>query len=156
MRETVILAILACLAFGQAANQAEVQLQAAIQAEVIDGDLKTAIERYQRIVATFPSERPVVAKALVRMGQCYDRLGDAQAREARRAYERVVREFADQKEAAELARTLLAAQTAGRHDGRAVSPRSRCGCSPRLPMPSLAPRRWTAGTSPTRTSAAIG
>jgi len=113
MRETVILAILACLAFGQAANQAEVQFQAAIQAEVIDGDLKTAIERYQRIVTTFPSDRPVVAKALVRMGQCYDRLGDAQAREARRAYERVVHEFADQKETAELARTLLAATDRG-------------------------------------------
>jgi Tol biopolymer transport system component len=106
MKQILILAILACLVAGQGSNQAEVQLQAAIKAEVFDGNLKAAIERYQRIIATFGTDRPVVATALIRMGQCYEKLGNA---EARKAYERVVREFADQKEAVEQARALLAA-----------------------------------------------
>ena len=90
------------------ADQAEVQLKAAITKETVDGDLKAAIELYRKIAQS--SNRPVAARALIRMGQCYEKLGDAQAREARKAYERVVREFADQKDAAEQARALLAAR----------------------------------------------
>ncbi len=70
-------------------------LQAAIKAEMVDGDLKGAIELYRKLAAG--GDRGVAAKALVRMGQCYEKLGDAQARQA---YDRVVRDFADQKEAA--------------------------------------------------------
>jgi Tol biopolymer transport system component len=88
----------------QKADQADVQLKAAIQKEVVDGDLKGAIELYNKVAQS--SNRAVAARALVRMGQCYEKLGDA---EARKAYERVVREFADQKEAVEQARALLAA-----------------------------------------------
>jgi Tol biopolymer transport system component len=117
MKRLLLLAVLACLVAGQrsqplagqGANQAEVELQAAIKAEVFDGNLKTAIERYQRIITTYATDRPVVAQALVRMGQCYERLGDQQAGEARKAYERVVREFADQADVAAQARVKLAA-----------------------------------------------
>ena len=109
MKSILMLAVLALVVGGQAANQAEVQLQAAIKAEVFDGNLKVAIERYQEIITTFRSDRPIVAKALVRMGQCYEKLGEAQASEARQAYERVVRDFADQTDAAQEARALLAA-----------------------------------------------
>jgi Tol biopolymer transport system component len=109
MKSILMLAVLALVVAGQGANQAEVQLQAAIKAEVFDGNLKVAIERYQEIITTFRSDRPVVAKALVRMGQCYEKLGEAQASEARQAYERVVRDFADQTDAAQEARALLAA-----------------------------------------------
>jgi Tol biopolymer transport system component len=118
MKQILMLAVLALVVGGQGANQAEVQLQAAIKAEVFDGNLKAAIERYQEIVTKFPGDRPVVAKALVRMGQCYEKLGEAQTSEARKAYERVVREFGDQKEAAEQARVLLAA---GSRDRRAAT-----------------------------------
>ena len=69
-------------------------LQAAIKTETVDGDLKGAIEQYRKLADG--SHRAVAAKALVRMGQCYEKLGDAQARQA---YDRVVRDFADQKEA---------------------------------------------------------
>ena len=48
----------------------------------------------------------MAAKALLRMGQCYEKLGEAQARQA---YDRVVREFADQSEVVEQARVRLAA-----------------------------------------------
>ncbi len=104
----VVIAVLALpAAVAQKADQADVQLKAAIQKEVVDGDLKAAIELYNKVAQS--SNRAVAARALVRMGQCYEKLGKAQASEARKAYERVVREFADQKEAVEQARALLAA-----------------------------------------------
>jgi len=97
----------AALAAGFPANQAkddraEVALQAALKKEAVDGDLKGAIELYQKIAQS--TNRAAAAKALVHMGQCYEKLGDA---EARKAYERVVREFADQREAAQEARKHL-------------------------------------------------
>ena len=104
---TVFLA--AFLAAGQKNDQAELALKAAIKTETVDGNLKGEIEQYKKIANG--SNRAVAAKALIRMGQCYDKLGDA---EARKAYERVVREFFDQKEAVEQARALLAASTRDR------------------------------------------
>jgi Tol biopolymer transport system component len=85
-------------------GQAEVELQAAIRMETVEGNMKGAIEAYKKLADG--ADRAVAAKALVRLGQCYEKLGDA---EAGKAYERVVREFADQKEAVEKARALLAA-----------------------------------------------
>jgi Tol biopolymer transport system component len=94
---------------GQQKDRTEVDLQAAIRMETVEGDLKGAIEAYKKIAEA--GNRAVAAKALIRMGQCYEKLGDA---ESRKAYERVVREFADQKEAVEQARALLAANGRGR------------------------------------------
>jgi len=91
-------------AFQAKADPAEVALQAAFKAETVDGDLKGAIALYRKLAAG--GNRAVAAKALVRMGQCYEKLGDA---EARAAYDRVVREFADQKEPVAAAQARLAA-----------------------------------------------
>src|SRR5512139_2747733 len=113
MKQILMLSVVAFLAAGQGANQAEVQLQAAIKAEVVDGNLKAAIDRYKQIIATYGGERAVVAKALVRVGQCYEKLGEANAREAQKAYEQVVREFGDQTEMAAEARNRLAALKPG-------------------------------------------
>jgi Tol biopolymer transport system component len=106
-----LLAALLCAALpaGFSANQAkddraEVALQAAIKKETIDGDLKGAIEQYQKIAQS--TNRAVAAKALLRMGQCYEKLGNT---EARSAYERLVREFGDQAEIVAQARVRLAA-----------------------------------------------
>jgi len=85
-------------------DRAEVALQAAIKKEMVDGDLKGAIEQYTKIAQS--GNRAAAARALVRMGQCQERLGEA---EARKAYEKVVREYADQTEAAAEARTRLVA-----------------------------------------------
>ena len=90
-------------------NRAEVALQAAIKIETIDGDLKAAIEAYRKVAATYEGDRPVAARALVRMGQCYEKLGEAQAKEARAVYGRVVRDFADQADVVAPARVRLAA-----------------------------------------------
>ncbi|MEZ5398949.1 MAG: hypothetical protein R2729_04715 [Bryobacteraceae bacterium] len=100
IRVWVLLAAVAGLAFGQA----EKMLEAARQKEVVDGDLKAAITQYEQLARG--SNRAVAAKALVRLGQCYEKLGST---EARNAYERVVRDFAEQKDAASQARARLAA-----------------------------------------------
>ena len=105
---------------------AEAQLQAAITKETVEGDLKGAIEQYQKLADS--NNHAVAAKALLSLGQCYEKLGDT---EARKAYERVVREFSDQKETAATAQARLAA-LAGAAAGSGVS--------------TLAVRRVWAGT----------
>ena len=86
------MAMLAPVLAGQqkAAADVEVQLKAAMQKELVDGYLKGAIELYQTIVAGAGGSRAVEAKALLAMGQCYEKLGSA---EAQKAYERVEREL---------------------------------------------------------------
>ena len=90
----------------QASRSAEVQLKAALHKEQVEGDLKGAIEQYKKIAAQPGAGRATVATALLRMGQCYEKLGNA---EARTAYERLVRDFADQAEIVAQARVRLAA-----------------------------------------------
>ncbi len=82
----------------------EIELQAAIRTETVDGDLKDAIKQYRAIVAKYNNDRAVTAMALVHMAECYQKMGDA---ESRRIYQQVLREYADQKEAAALARARL-------------------------------------------------
>ncbi len=106
------LAVMAVLAVAQAPaapqdqDKAEVALKAAMDKEILDGNLKAAIEQYRKIAVTYRGNRSVAARALLQLGQCYEKLGDA---EARKAYEGVVRDFGDQKDLVETARTRLAA-----------------------------------------------
>lgn len=112
----VILLTVAVVAAPRQSGSAEKQLEAAIHQEVVLGDLKAAIEQYKKVAQS--GNRAAAAKALVRMGECYEKLGDA---EARKAYERVVREFGDQREAAETARARLAADRESRPAGGIVA-----------------------------------
>ena len=91
------------LLLAQAPRTADVQFKAAQHKEEVEGDLKGAIEQYQKIAQS--GDRVLAAKALIRMAECYQKLGDA---ESQKIYERVVREFADQVESAVTARTRLA------------------------------------------------
>ena len=104
-------------------NKAEVALQAAIKTETVDGDLKGAIEQYKKIAALPGAGRAVVATALLRMGQCHEKLGDADTQEARKAYEQVVREYADQAGIVAQARVRLAALGGPRGGGGLVTRR---------------------------------
>ena len=82
-----------------------VELQAAIRTETVLRDLKKAIAQYQQIVDKYAkSDRAVAADALVRMADCHQKLGDQQAI---RLFERVMREFGDQKTAVEFASARL-------------------------------------------------
>ncbi len=105
----VVLAGAAVLAFAapqQEQKQAELLLIEAINKELVEGDLQQALELYKQVISKFSSERPVVARALLRLGEGYEKLGNPEAREA---YERLLREYADQVEQAAVARTRLAA-----------------------------------------------
>jgi len=106
----IVLAVLALVVAAgvapRAQSKAELALKAAMDKEVVDGDLKGAIELYRKIAQG--SDRAVAARALVRIGQCYEKLGDTEMIEARKAYEQVVREFGDQAEIAAQARARLA------------------------------------------------
>jgi len=100
----VTLWVMAALAATPAAQvRADVALRAATELETVKGDLHQAIDAYKRIVDGYPSDRAVRAQALVRMADCYQKLGDAQAKST---YERVIREFADLPAAAEARASL--------------------------------------------------
>jgi Tol biopolymer transport system component len=64
--------------------------------ETTQGDLRAAIETYRKVVTQAGSNRSLAAQALLRIGECHTKLGDAQARQA---YEQVVRDFGDLPEA---------------------------------------------------------
>jgi len=87
----------------QAPPSAGVLLQAGIEKEEVDGDLKAAMEIYQNVAADNSASRDVRARALLRLAECDEKLG----RQARQVYEQIVRDFADQPAAAQ-ARTRLA------------------------------------------------
>lgn len=86
-----------------AQDRSDVALRAAMETETVKGDLKAAIEQYRRI-ASQTRDRAIAATALVRMAECYQKLGDAQARSI---YERIARDYADQKDAVAIARARL-------------------------------------------------
>ena len=79
------------------------QYQEALRLEEIKGDLKGAIELYRKLAQD--TDRAIAAKALVQMAGCYEKLGQI---DARQAYERVAKEFADQIEPVAYARVRLA------------------------------------------------
>ena len=88
--------------------QADVTLQRAIRKETLEGDLKGAIALYEKTVSEARNDRAVAAKALIGMAECHQKLGDS---ESQKIYERVLREYGDQKEAAEVARKKIGEKT---------------------------------------------
>lgn len=84
----------------------EVLLQRAMRLERVEGDLSAAIDLYKEVVTRAGKNRGAAAKALLRLGECYEKQGNS---EARKSYQRVVSEFSDQAEQARLARIRLSA-----------------------------------------------
>ena len=79
------------------------QLAAARHKATVEGDLKGAIGLYRQIVAGANDNRALAAQALLGMAECYQRLGDA---EARKIYEEILRK-SGQQNAANVARERL-------------------------------------------------
>lgn len=104
MKAILIGTLAAILAAGAQSNEAERQLKAATNAELVNGDLKMAIKQYGEIAAKYKNDRAVAAMALVRMAEAYQKMGDA---ESQRIYRRVLSEYADQKDLAKVARDRL-------------------------------------------------
>jgi len=90
----------------QAPASPGVLLQGGIEKEEADGDLKSAMEIYQRVAADNSASRDVRARALLRLAECDEKLG----RHAKQVYEQIVRDYGDQPAAAQ-ARTRLALLT---------------------------------------------
>ena len=91
---------------GYAQQTAEQLYQSGLYKEEINGEMDAAIKIYETIINQFPENRSVAAKAMLHFGICKERLG---MKEATVAYERVVREYADQQETVAEARVRLAA-----------------------------------------------
>lgn len=89
---------------------AEGLYEAALLKKEAQGDLQGAIQLFQKILKTFPDKREVAAKAQFQIGICYEKLGTA---EAVKAYELVLKNYADQPELVAAARERLAALRQG-------------------------------------------
>lgn len=87
----------------QQAN-AETALRAAIETETVKGDVQAAIAMYKQIVERHKANRAVSARALLQLANAYRAQGD---RQARSVFERLVRDYADQTDAADAARKFL-------------------------------------------------
>jgi hypothetical protein len=83
---------------------AEQRLEAAIQREIVLGDLKGAMTQYQSVIHEDAS-KPSVSRALYRYARCLEKL--ERRTEAHDVYARLIKDFSDQPEAA-LTRARLA------------------------------------------------
>jgi outer membrane protein assembly factor BamD (BamD/ComL family) len=109
-RLALALGIAALLFVPARAQNLEADLQRAIQKETVSGDLKAAIEDYRKIADRAGANKTLAAQALLHMAECHQKLGDA---EARAIYERIVRDFGDQKDVAALATARILQSTTG-------------------------------------------
>jgi len=100
----ITLAVLSVTAFSQRDKDAETLYQRGLHFEEVRGELKEAIAVYEKLVKEFPDVRKVVAKAILHIGACYEKMGQ---KEAQKAYRRVIDEFSDQRETAAEARARL-------------------------------------------------
>lgn len=98
------LVLLVAVAITQERRPQEVALQAAIRTETVDGNLESAIKQFADIAEKYKSDRSTAATALLHLAGVYQKRGDAQAKAI---YERIVREFADQRDVATQARARL-------------------------------------------------
>jgi len=101
---STIILLLLFKGVGMAQQNPQVLFQAGLYAEEVQGDLEKAISYLQKVVQNFPDHRSIAANALLHIGFCYEKLGQDKAREA---YHKIVTEYPDQREIAEIARDRL-------------------------------------------------
>jgi len=88
------------------AQEAEQRYQEALfQMEGL-GNFPAAIEKFEKLAADFPENKPLAARALLMVGRCHEKLGRA---EAVNAYNRIIEQYGDQLEAVTEARARLLA-----------------------------------------------
>jgi len=78
--------------------------QKGLAKERAEADPRAAIKIYEQVVRENAKDHKLAAQALIRLAECYEKLGEAQSR---KIYERVLREYGDQKEAVTVARARL-------------------------------------------------
>jgi Tol biopolymer transport system component len=100
-----LMAVLISASGFQDSPQHKILFEKALFTMETKGDLNGAINIFNEIIKKYPKEREYAAKSQLYIGLCYEKLGVA---EARKAYERVVREYNDQPEVVAEARVRLA------------------------------------------------
>src|SRR5437016_418774 len=118
MRKILMLAtvvLLLALGAGTMLAQSGYDLfQKALVKERAVGDVEEALRLYQRIVKEFGGNHALAAKAQLRMGLLYDRLG--RKADAQRAYQAVVNQYADQTNEVRQARAKIVAVASPRRN----------------------------------------
>ena len=99
---TTMLAVTRSNVTAQVRDKTDAVFKAAMDKETVEGDLRGAIEQYKRVAQS--QDRSIAAKALIRMAECYQKLGDVQAR---KIFERSYARLADQPDAVKTARARL-------------------------------------------------
>ncbi len=102
----IAIATVAIAAVAAQSTSAADLYQEALYLQEVKGDLTAAIATYKSIVDRGGSDRAVVARSLLQLGACYDKLGRA---EAKLAYERILRDYADVPDVVARAREQLSA-----------------------------------------------
>src|SRR5687768_6168609 len=105
----IILFSLMAVALAAAETPQEL-FQKGLVKERSEGKLDEAMQLYRRAAEGAGKDRALAARALVQLAACYEKLGNA---ESLKIYERVLREYADQKDAIAVARERLGATEFG-------------------------------------------
>jgi Tol biopolymer transport system component len=131
-------ASLVLLSASAVAQTGEELYQKAVQLETVKGELEQAIGVYKSIVSKYPDNQPLAAKSLLRMGRCYEKLGKD---EAKKAYERIIEEYASQPDVVAEARARLAALSSSTVAGASPAARllfsNKDSSSARISSPGL-------------------
>lgn len=97
-----------CAAFAlQNSSQHKVLFEKAKFTMETKGDLKGAIDLFEEIIKKYPNERDYAAKSQLYIGMCYEKLGQEQASQAQKAFEKVVKNFPEQAEVVKVANEKL-------------------------------------------------
>lgn len=125
----VLATALAAVAVAQTGtSDAARQLKAAVNEELVNGDLNSAIKQYAAIAAKYAkTDRPTAAMALVHEAEAYQKLGDA---ESKRIFSQVLKDYADQKDAVALAEAQVGGSSAAEPIRRLVCSDCRGVLSP--------------------------
>jgi Tol biopolymer transport system component len=96
-------------------SEAEKLYQAGIYQLEAVGNFEEAINVFNRLVKEYPASKPLAAKALMKLGLCYERLGNQKATEM---YERIIKQYPDQVDLVAQARARLSALSSTIEAGR--------------------------------------
>ncbi|MFC2167049.1 tetratricopeptide repeat protein [Acidobacteriota bacterium] len=99
-----------CLSIVGMSRQIEdpgVLLRSAIEKEEVDGDLQGAIDLYQQIIEKFSDNQATAAQAQLRIGLCYEKLGQKSVLLAKDAFQKVINNYPSQSDEVRIAKEKL-------------------------------------------------
>jgi Tol biopolymer transport system component len=125
MKHALILAVALSLISMEAsvtlAQNGQDLFQKALVKERAEGDLEGAIAIYRQAVEHSGTDRALAARALLRIGQCYEKVGTD---EAQKAYGQILQNYGDQADAVKMAQERLSAlRKPDKKDGRELAVR---------------------------------